>query len=81
MSSKRPRRNKPPVGKQGPIRRRICVVTINMQIYNLRAVIIIHAMTKIVKSFPVGVWGSPFFKRGSPSKSKQVCTYVIACTA
>ena len=28
-------------------------------------------MIQIVKSFRVGVWGRPFFKRVSPSESKQ----------
>ncbi len=41
-------------------------------------------MTQIVKSFRVGVWGSPFFKRGSPSNNKQYSSinqkYVIELT-
>ena len=37
-------------------------------------------MIQIVKSFRVGVWGSPFFKRGSPSESKQYRSIPIELT-
>ena len=37
-------------------------------------------MTQIVKSFRVGVWGRPFFKRVSPSESKQSRSTPIALT-
>ena len=43
--SKQPRTNQPPVGKQGPIRRRIPVVPNNKHLYNLCAVINSYTMT------------------------------------
>ena len=37
-------------------------------------------MIQIVKSFRVGVWGRPFFKRVSPSESKQSRSTLIELT-
>ena len=82
LSSKQSRKNQPPVGERGPIRRRICVASINKQLYNLRAVIIIHAMTQIVKSFRGGGLGEvPFSKGASPSKLNQPRTNKINVSA
>ena len=68
MSVKQPRRNKPPVGKQGPIRRRASVVSDDKQLYNLCVVVNNYALTQFVKKFSGGGLGEvPFSNGTSPS--------------